>query len=158
MFHKLKELSSKVHRIIYWAPVIWKDKWWDHTFLLTILEKKLRYDAKNYSKNGHFENCNRYSKQMNIAAELCSRLQKENYTTPWDKEEKEHSDAFWKHMKETKITKTGGRVLYSSEGFFEDKKLQYAARFARKHREDMANQDLKFLCRILTKHLFTWWD
>ena len=41
-----KHIREGVAKLIYWFPIIWKDKDWDHSYIYTILEHKLKAQAK----------------------------------------------------------------------------------------------------------------
>jgi hypothetical protein len=41
-----KHIREGITKLIYWFPVIWKDKDWDHVFIYNILEHKLKAQSK----------------------------------------------------------------------------------------------------------------
>ncbi len=137
----LENFCCNVRRVFYWLPTIWKDRWWDDAFVLIILERKLRYDIKRYEKYGHLANKERDIKNMKIAAALCKRLIENKYNVFFWHEWVDESDGniFAGHMEGEWIGEFAG-----------DNWVRYD--------DYMKKQDLDYLCKILSKHLFEWWD
>lgn len=159
MIRKLRDLYNSIRRIIHWLPILWKDGWWDSCFLLQIMETKLRYDATRYKNMGNHVGAERKAKQMRTAASLCNRLYEQEYTTPWDKENIEAANAFFDYMEtHTEVFGNKGLTAHTSRGYEEPKRLHDASRWAAKREDEMKQQDLDLLCKILQKHLFKWWD
>jgi hypothetical protein len=59
--------------VIRYAPVIWLDQDWDYSYLLRIMEWKLR-KMSDCLENGHLLHGSRYARQTLIAATLCKRI------------------------------------------------------------------------------------
>lgn len=157
-YRKVQNLLITLSRVLYWLPIIWKDRWWDSSFLLRILEAKLRYDSKRYAKYGHHVGNEREARQMLVAAVLCKRLADQNYTTPWDQERDVHVNQFFDHINSNSITLPNGVTLHSSRGFVPDPLLNKKARWATEREDEMAKQDLELLTNVIRKHLLGWWD
>ena len=126
--------------------------------MLKILEAKLRYDANRYRRDGIACGCDRRARQMKVAAALCKRLHEQDYTTPWDKEAQESGRKLWDYISSHKRDEGSVFVYYSSEGYEPDPLLLKKARWAHEREDAMRKQDLNYLCHILQKHLFSWWD
>lgn len=137
----IENLGCNVYRVCYWLPTIWKDRWWDDVFILMILERKLRYDIQRYEKYGCHAGKERDIKHMKIVAALCKRLTENNYNLFFSHEwvNESHGNIFDGHMEGEWI------------GEFAGIKWVYYEDYMRK-------QDLDYLCKILSKHLFEWWD
>lgn len=155
----VKELLFNIQKVLYWLPIIWKDRWWDESFLLKILEAKLRYNAKWFEKHGHHVGSEREAHQMMVAANLCERLADQEYTTPWDKEANTSALRLFEYMEHhVEVRGNKGMTVCTSRGYVEDKYLHDCSRWAGKREDQMKQQDLELLCKILRKHLFKWWD
>ncbi len=154
---RIRQFWRNVYRVCYWLPVIWKDRWWDHCYLLQVLEHKLRYDAERYCKSGMSADAGRIAIQMLNAAELCRRLYTDNYSTPWDKEAAESGWRLMNYMR-SNLAKEGDLVFHSSEGSQRDPDLERKASWAYERESEMRNQDLDFLTKLLRKQIFSWWD
>jgi len=158
-YRKVRELLITLARVLYWLPIIWKDRWWDSSFLLQIIEAKLLYDAKKYKKDGVHVGAEIDAHNMFIAAALCKRLYEQEYTTPWDKERMEGANSLWEYMEaHTEVFGNKGLVAHTSRGYEVPKQLRDASQWAAKREDEMKQQDLDLLCKILQKHLFKWWD
>jgi len=156
--HFIKELLLNIQKIFYWLPIIWRDRWWDESFLLKILEAKLRYNAKWFEKHGCHVRCEKDAHQMKIAAALCKRLYKQEYTTPWDKEAQESGRRLFEYIEGHEEMFGNGMKAYTSRGYVEDKHLHDCSMWASEHEDEMKIQDLELLCKILREQLFEWWD
>lgn len=131
---RLKRLFYNIKRIFTWLPIIWNDRWFDYTYLLQIIEFKLRNDAKQYIKNGHCVDSDKYGRQMILAANLCERLTKDEYYSPWSVNLRK---SIWKRLSEEESKKFCWIVERESE---------------------MRKQDLDYLLTIFRKHAMNWWD
>ncbi len=156
-YKKIREYYHRVYRICYWLPTLWRSHWWDHVFLLEMLERKLQYDAKRYRKYGIACGADKRARQMQMAAFLCKRIREDDYKTPWDKEAEEHIQQFMQHMTKTR-EKIGNQIWCTSKGFAPEKRLEDCNRFAGDRKRYLKEQDLAYLCQILNKHLLSWWD
>lgn len=157
-YRVVREKLISIRRVFYWLPFIWKDRWWDSSFMLRILEAKLRYDAVRYERNGVACGRERRAKQMRTAAILCHRLAEENYTSPWDAEQQEEAQHFFNYLMSNKKDEGDGLVYYTSEGYEPNPLLKKMSKWASDRKEYMRNQDLKLLLGFLKRHMFGWWD
>lgn len=73
------DIRIGVCNILRWIPVIWHDADFDWGFLNSILIYKLSRMAK-VMENGHGMSSHRHAKQLRICAELCRRLDADNYS------------------------------------------------------------------------------
>lgn len=80
---KLKEtyfnIKYGIQNLIKWFPVIWRDRDWDQTFLLAMLEKKLSNMSDLHKEYGNKANSDETSRQLKRLANLASRISNENY-------------------------------------------------------------------------------
>ncbi len=157
MIRAIKNWFHSLRRILYWVPILWNDRWWDSFYFLQIIEHKLRYDLERYRKCGMAEDADRNARQMQIAAELCRRISKDNYTTPWEKEAVESGRRLMNYM-ESNLIEKGDLISFSSEGYQENPDLRRKAHWAFEREDEMKRQDLDYLLRLFRKHMFSWWD
>ncbi|MDD3123205.1 MAG: hypothetical protein PHC62_06830 [Candidatus Izemoplasmatales bacterium] len=101
-------LKYGIKNILFWFPVIWKDRQFDHGYLYTILGKKLELmEAFFLSDDTNVANAKKYGKQIKIARILCNRLETEDYSNPnkwadWkyaDRQEKQDREYLFDLMK-----------------------------------------------------------
>ena len=118
-----KEFEEGIENIIEWFPVIYQDRWWDHSFLYSILKKKLEIMEREFRCCGVSARAEKDADKMKICILLLDRLINDDYIDYGDK-------GGWT----PKI-----RLLYEKE-------------------EQMINQDLDLLFKILRKQIRCWWD
>jgi hypothetical protein len=63
----------------YFFPVIWNDRWWDHTFLTTLMYYKLRHMEKNFLEYGLHVRADRDAENIGLAKNLCKRISDDDY-------------------------------------------------------------------------------
>lgn len=68
-----------VGNLISWAPVIWNDRDWDHSYMWRLLEKKLERMGNGHKKYSPAVDNKKLAKDMLAAAKLCKRMADENY-------------------------------------------------------------------------------
>lgn len=78
-----------LENLIYYMPIIWSDRWWDHTFMFQYIERKARRDAKMYLKHGHLENNDETAAELEELANLCHRIRMNEYSNDMDKAHEE---------------------------------------------------------------------
>lgn len=155
----MKDFFYNFCRCIKWLPILWKDRWWDSSFLLRIMEFKLRQDADRYdSKWAHLQNADKRAKQMRICAALLKRLQDNDYTTPWDKEFHDYVDRHWNYIERNEEVLANGDSVYSDEGFQRTRREELVSKWYRNRTKEMEDQDLNLLLKIFKTHLKGWWD
>lgn len=68
-----------IGNLFSWFPIIWRDRDWDHVFLLNMMEKKFARMSHLQEFHGNTVSHMRYAKQLKIAKVLCKRLSAEPY-------------------------------------------------------------------------------
>ena len=68
-----------VKNLIKWAPVIWKDRDWDDTFLFEIIKFKLSSMSKSHGKTLAYVGSERNVEIMNTIVRLIDKFQSEDY-------------------------------------------------------------------------------
>ena len=66
-------------KIIYWAPVIWKDRDYDYTYIYDILIHKLLCVANNLEKKGYHVNSKVNAKQIRYAVLLMNKIKQNDF-------------------------------------------------------------------------------
>jgi len=65
--------------VIRWFPVIYKDRWWDHSFLYSILRYKLLLMEKGFRTYGMSTNSEKDAHNIKICRLLLDRLVNDAY-------------------------------------------------------------------------------
>lgn len=75
----ITNIKLGIKNIIYWLPIIWKDRDYDNSFIYTILQSKLKKQAK-YIKDKNFHTCSQRDAEIMFACvNLIDRLKNEYY-------------------------------------------------------------------------------
>lgn len=171
MKEKLKQFYDKVHteiqvvwygvqNLIAFAPIVWKDRYWDHAFLLDLMEFKLRQMAWYHQKYGHTLNADKKALEMIEAAGICNRLRREEY----GEDRYDQHDEKWGRIKLPKFRDEQGRritltinrenVRTPESKEQESKEFEDIFQF-----EQLAQQrDLDRLAELFRTRLLGWWD
>ena len=173
-YHKF--LREGIKNIIYWFPIIWKDRNWDHDYIFRILKHKLKAQAKYIGSKDRHTRAQYDSQRMKLCVNLIQKLQdsyyemeymdyakdrhwfepcgdKEGYST-WESENIwERYDDFFK-----KYPNMHRRVL-KGEGFAPIKGREDDKHFIAMSIGHM-NYDRahKLLFRIMERDIRGWWD
>lgn len=135
--HSIVQFLKNVH---FYAPTLWNDRWWDSGFLLELLVRRLRRDAKMYETHGHHSDFQMIAGEMKETADICDRLHQDNY---YDANGyKAHLDK-WGHG-------IGINRLMNDEERVEFNGISTKAREAQE-------KDLARLGELFT-HILNWWD
>jgi hypothetical protein len=77
---KTRELIRSIKNIIRWLPIIWKDRDWDDSFIFTILQNKLKFQAEYIGKRDIHTLAKRDSEVMMLCVRLIDKIKEEYYT------------------------------------------------------------------------------
>ena len=80
----LREIKHGIRNLIYWLPVIWKDRWWNDYYIYAILRHKLLNMAEIFEK---YSVAKSNARKMRYAAALLKRLMDDDYLeNAWPKD------------------------------------------------------------------------
>lgn len=68
-----------IKNLFYWFPIIWKDRNWDHSFILQLLAHKLKAQAKYIGTRGFHTTAKRDAEIMMTCVRLIERLDSGHY-------------------------------------------------------------------------------
>jgi len=69
-----RDLLRGVQNLVIWFPVIWKDRYWDHYFLMVLLHKKLELMERGILKNALHLHYQRDALQIRRCRLILNRL------------------------------------------------------------------------------------
>lgn len=124
-----------ISNLIAYAPVIWRDRDWDHAFLLRLLELKFFRMSEYHRKHGITESAPKIARELSSLSETCKRLAMDNY----------YEIAFADHM-----VPSGGGMLRI------DSRTEWRA--CAELEEELRQSDLKILASKIESELLGWWD
>ena len=149
-----------IENLFVWLPVIWHDRDWDEYFLWAILEHKFKRMEHLFRVYGHHVGADKTAHKLKICQLLCKRLKEEEYTTPYEKRNESHFEWFRKKFEQSMSREPdeAGIITVVGEGDRGDEPDGRWILPAHKHEEDMIQQDIDLLCKIMNKHVQSWWD
>ena len=107
-----KYFKQGVKNIIYWFPIIWKDRNWDSHYIFEILQHKLKAQSKYIGNNDRHTRAQLDAKRMRLCVKLIKKVQEEDYTMEYMDY---HKDRVWF----TDCEDRPGSSLYNSEEVWE---------------------------------------
>lgn len=72
-------IKQGIKNLVFWFPVVWLDRWWDHSFLYSILRHKLKQMEKGFRMYGISVNSERDAKNIKKCILLLDRLINDDY-------------------------------------------------------------------------------
>ena len=76
---RIKQFFKRVYNLYRWFPIIWKDRDWDHYYILEILKHKLIFMSKNIRENGNHVSAEYDANKMMLCVRLIDKIQNERY-------------------------------------------------------------------------------
>ena len=153
-----RDIKIGIKNLFIWFPIIWKDKWWDYSFLLKIIRFKIELMEKNFRENACYIGAEKDADVMKLCIYSLNRIISDDY----------HSNAFKRHdkkwgdleMKTIPVDNITSRLEITAPNVTEENKSQYDKEFKRcsTHAWELKRQDLEFLFNTLIKNIERWWD
>lgn len=174
--HIPRNIKQGIKSTIYWLPVIWKDRNYDHTFIYEVLKHKLKAQANYIGGKKRHTRAQQDTRRMLICAKLLQKMQDDAYTTEylnyvetthWFEDVKErpgystwesatvwekYDDYFKKYpLVYKKVMR--GEGMFSLEGR-EDDKQSIAMNIAHLNHQ----RAHKLIFKIIEENIEGWWD
>lgn len=171
-----KYLKQGIKNIIYWFPIIWKDRHWDSHYIFEILKHKLEAQADYIGSNDRHTRAQQDARRMRLCIKLMHKVQESEYSGEYMDY---HKDRIWF----TDCEDRPGSSLMNSEPVWEKfddyfkkypliykRVLNGEGPIKREGREDdkqiiamniaYINQDRahKLLFKIMEENILGWWD
>jgi hypothetical protein len=77
--YEIKQFFNRIYNLIRWAPIIWKDQDWDHSYIWEIWKTKLKYQSEYIYKHGHHLDHIRDAERISLCYKLMDDIQSEHY-------------------------------------------------------------------------------
>lgn len=146
----MSRIYQKIKYIIKWLPILWNDECWDWTFILQILQFKIKCQREYIGKWDRHTTAQQDCKHMRTAELLLERLRNDDYARhEWEEHYKSHPRIF---DLEKFFSEPSNVWPAPSEAAAKD-----AERIFNKEKY-MWEQDWDYLSKHLKKHLKRWWD
>ena len=170
-----RDFKTGVKNIIYWLPIIWKDRNWDHDYIYAILQHKLKAQSKYIGDRGNHISAKRDAEVMMTCTRLIEKVQddfygmeyadyhedkhwftlteKEGYFQLNSETLNENFDAYFKKYPLIYKRVMNGEGVFNREGREDDKKI-IAMNIANINH----NRARKLLFKIMEQNIESWWD
>lgn len=171
-----KYFKTGVKNIIYWFPIIWKDRNWDSHYIFEIMKHKLSAQANYIGTNDRHTRAQQDARRMRLCIKLMQKIQDDDYAMEYMDYHKDriwftdcedrpdsslmNSEQVWEKFddyfkKYPLIYKRvmNGEGVFSLEGREDDKHV-IAMNIAHLN-HDRAR---KLLFRIMEENIESWWD
>lgn len=174
--HIPSNIMEGIKNIIYWFPIIWKDRNWDQSFIYEVLKHKLKAQANYIETKDRHTRAKQDARRMRLCVSLIQICQDDTYNTEYmdyaetdfwfeDIEDKpgfstieskiiwEKYDDYFKKYPLIYKRVMNGEGVFSLEGR-EDNKQVIAMNIGH------INQDRahKLLFKIMESNINSWWD
>ena len=108
-----KEIKWGVQNLIYWFPIIWKDRNWDEQYIFEVLKHKLKSQANYIGRRDFHTRAQKDAKRMRLCVKLIDLCQDEPYSMEYMDY---HKDRHWF----TPVEDRPGNSLWNSETLWEN--------------------------------------
>ena len=140
------EFKRGVKNLIYWFPIIWKDRNWDSHYIFDIMKHKLTSQSNYIGRRDFHTRAQLDAKRMRLCVKLMGLVQDEFYSS-------EYSDDYFKKYPLIYKRVLNGDGLINREGREDDKQLIAMSIGYINH--DRAR---KLLFKIMEENIEGWWD
>lgn len=79
MVRRIRELYLNIRKVFYYLPVIWRDRYWDHSFIWLLMAHKLKRCEDYFREYGMSVGHKDQAKQIKICRLLIERMASEDY-------------------------------------------------------------------------------
>ena len=175
--YTLKEIRTGFKNLIYWAPVIWKDRHWDSHYIFEIMMHKIKAQSKYIGEREFHTRAKRDAEVMMTCVRLMKLVDdgfysseysdyhktkhwfepadKEGYSTWESRILSEDFDGYIKKypLIEKRVMK--GEGVFSLDG---ENSLEIKQRIAMNIGQINHNRARKLLFKLMEENLEKWWD
>jgi hypothetical protein len=80
---RIRYFLTGCKNIIRWAPTLYHDRDWDHSYIFTILQKKIEHQREEITYANRHTGVGRDNRDMTIVLNLIERVREEYYATEY---------------------------------------------------------------------------
>ena len=81
--HIPRNIMEGIKNIIYWFPIIWKDRNWDQSFIYEVLKHKLKAQANYVGTKDRHTRAKQDARRMRLCVSLIQICQDDTYNTEY---------------------------------------------------------------------------
>lgn len=140
--------------IIKWFPVIWRDRDWDHNYLMLMIEKKLDSMSKLHDRYSRRENTEEIVRQLKLASKLAGKIASEDYVNEAFGDKLNLRDK--NEMVFIPLDVGSGMSKLEFTGLTDDERKE----LLRLHNleDELLERDIEILFDLMKNNLRNWWD
>src|SRR6185369_6100046 len=170
VIYRWNNFEYGIKNLIRWFPIVWKDRDWDHHYILEVLKFKIKNTRDLILKNDHIndEDLERINKYCSLCIKLMVLIQEEKYLLEYQDYEVE-TTIFGKKIKEDQIERLDEYLNKYRKSFKEvvktiilkekDYHLLESKSYLAHAIGDLQHQKAKrILFLILQEQMEFWWD
>lgn len=174
--HIPRNIMEGIKNIIYWFPIIWKDRNWDQSFIYEVLKHKLKAQANYIETKDRHTRAKQDARRMRLCVSLIQICQDDTYNTEYM--DYAETDFWFEDVKDKPGYSTiESKIIWEKyDDYFKKYPLIYKrvmngeGVFSLEGREDNKqviamnighiNQDRahKLLFKIMEENIQGWWD
>lgn len=132
-----------IKNIISYAPLIYKDRDWDYSYLDIMIKFKLKRMSKILTKNNRHTCTEQNVKQINFCIKLLDRLEANDYT---------HPD--YEKVLEERVLTGIARVDFNLKNLYTEEEFKIWMEWENHWR----SRDRRLLYQVFYKYIEEWWD
>jgi hypothetical protein len=170
---RIKYFFKSIQNLIRWAPIIWKDRDWDHRYIYDILRFKIQNQAKYIGEKDRHTSAKRDAERMMTCVRLIERVSDEFYDGEYmDYQESEFHfepcvdnpelskleiEEKWNNYKDffLKYPRQYKRALAETNWYYNEKNDRTIAMWICNENQKRAQA---LLFKMLDCHIRGWWD
>lgn len=157
---RIYNIRNGVRNLWYWKKIIWKDRWYDYIFILSLLQHKLRQTEHMTRHRGNHVNNIDDADKMKVAVNLLDRLLEDDYFERATKsiyEDYGDPEFNWEDCDDITLKKLN---IHHNKIQTEEDQADFNRRFKEaSFRQARSKQgDIDYLFNHIARYLQTWWD
>ena len=153
-------LKHGVRNLIRWFKVIWGDRDWDSYFIFKILHKKLLHIENFTRKYGNHVESERDADDIKVCRLLLERILKDeydemtfkNHEKKWGELRISYGESDKEGYKTLNVSRTNIKTVEEEKQESKESSRLY------RHVHMLQRQDVKYLFKIMSKYILSWWD
>lgn len=157
---KIYNIKTGFSNLYKWLPIMWNDRWYDYSYIYSILEFKLQIMRDNWEHNTHYENSEEEYKTLNQLLEDIKLLQNDEWAI---EENKLHNLKYGDIEFVNKVENENGSIsgiLERSKVTNEEERLQEVENMRRIYQLEAEEKEIvknRFF-NILNDNIEKFWD
>lgn len=159
LIHPFRTVWYSLVNLYHYLPIIWSDRDWDYSCMLTLWAKKFDRMAYLHEHYGHHVGKEKVARDLRVCASLCRRIRDDSYTEAALKEHEEQFGTLTMFTTPTEHKTHRVNFRFTKTRTAEEEAwAHWQWHRIVNHCEQVKANDLQFLCRTISREIWTWWD